>query len=129
MKLNNYEFYLEQVQNTNKETLLDDHTKNVQYYNANKDKFDNIFLKDESKWEEEAKKLIDGNVYLSSKWKISKIEKQQKELEDKLKEAELTFDEKTDINNKILELKKQVNDEIREIDKKISQDLSEIKSL
>lgn len=129
LDLKNYEYYFEQVHNTNKETKLDEHQKQVQYYNANKDRFDNIFLKSEDKWEEEAKEIIDGNVYLAHRWRIAKIEHEQKELDEKSSDAELTSDEKNDIQSKINELNTQIQNELRNIDKKISEDLAEINSL
>lgn len=119
----------EDVFNTEKETKLDNHEQIVQYYNANKDKFKNIFSQPEEKWEEEANKIIDGNVYLSHKWRIDKIENHITKLEDKLRSAEISDEEKKSIEEQISENENKLQDQSKELDKKIRQDLNEIESL
>lgn len=129
MKITSFEKHFENVHNTSKQAKLDDHQNKVQYFNANKSKVENIVLKPEDKWEEEARKIIDGNVYLNNYWNITKIQQQQKQIEEKLKNAELSQDEKRDMQTKIQELNKKISEEERQIQDKINKDLAEINAL
>lgn len=129
MKITPFEKHFENIHNTNKLAKLDDHQNKVQYFNANKSKIENIILKPEDKREEEARKIIDGNVYLNNYWNIVKIKQEQKEIEEKLKDAELSQDEKRDMQNKLQELTRKISDNEREIQDKINKDLAEINAL
>lgn len=134
MKFNNFNYYLNLIKenttlNSEKETKLEAYNKKLQIYNAKKNNFKSIFSQPQERWEDEAKKIIDGNDYLSMKWKLDKMEWSLNELDDKLKNGELTSQEKTDIQNQINDNKKQFNDNKKEIDNKIRQDLNVINNL
>lgn len=134
MKFNNFNYYLNLIKenttlNSEKETKLEAYNKKLQIYNAKKNNFKSIFSQPQERWEDEAKKIIDGNDYLSMKWKLDKMEWSLNELDDKLKNSELTSQEKTDIQTQINDNKKQFNDNKKEIDNKIRQDLNIINNL
>jgi len=136
--MKNFEYFLERVKarkineevfNTEKETKLKNHEQKLQYYNANKNKFKSIFSQSEDKWEEDAEKIINGNVYLSHMWRVNKIENNITKLEDQLRNAELSNEEKQDMENKIAENKDKLKEQEKELEKKIKDDLSEIENL
>lgn len=119
----------EETFNTEKETKLKAHEEEVQTYNANKTKFVNIFSKDEKGWEEEASKIIDGNVYLGIVWKMEKIKNNIKGLEDKLNDAEMSDEEKKSVEEQITDNKDKIQDQEKELNDQIGQDLNDINSL
>lgn len=131
--MKNFEHFLnkinEEVFNTEKETKLKSYEQKVQEYNAKKTKFTNIFTNDETRWEELAEKIIDGNTYLSSAWKIEKIKHNITKLEDKLRSAELTDDEKSGVEEQLKDNKDQIKKQQKELDEKIRLDLNDINSL
>ena len=61
--------------NSPKETQLKAHEALVSEYNSKKNSLNSITDKDRESWEDEAKKIINGNKYLAMYWKIAKIEK------------------------------------------------------
>lgn len=119
----------EETFNTDKETKLKAHEEEVQTYNANKNKFVNIFSTDENNWEGEAEKIIDGNVYLGQVWKMEKIKNSIKKLEDKLTDAEMSDEEKKSVEEQIKENDEKIKDQQKELDDLIRQDLNDINSL
>lgn len=132
--MKNFEYYLNKINeqdtfNTEKETKLKAYQKNVEYYNANKNKFINIFSKDENQWEKDAEKIIDGNTYLNSLWVIEKIKNNITKLENKLREAELSSEEKQSIEEQIQENTGKIKEQQKELDNKIRLDLNDINSL
>lgn len=131
--MKNFKYFLnkinEEVFNTEKETKLKSYEQKVQEYNAKKTKFANIFTNDETRWEELAEKIIDGNTYLSSAWRIEKIKHNITKLEDKLRSAELTDDEKSYIEEQLKDNKDQIKNQQKELDEKIRLDLNDINSL
>lgn len=131
--MKNFKYFLnkinEEVFNTEKETKLKSYEQKVQEYNAKKTKFANIFTNDETRWEELAEKIIDGNTYLSSAWRIEKIKHNITKLEDKLRSAELTDDEKSYIEEQLKDNKDQIKKQQKELDEKIRLDLNDINSL
>lgn len=131
--MKNFEHFLnkinEEVFNTEKETKLKSYEQKVQEYNAKKTKFTNIFTNDEARWEELAEKIIDGNTYLSSAWKIEKIKHNITKLEDKLRSAELTDDEKSGVEEQLKDNEDQIKNQQKELDEKIRLDLNDINSL
>jgi hypothetical protein len=134
MKFKNHQYYLNLVKenttlNTEKETRIELHQKQVQAYNAKKNNFKTIFSKPQENWEEEAKKIIDGNPYLSIQWKLVKTEKTMDELDTRLKSGELSNEEKTDTQNQINDLKKEINEIKKEIADKIKLDLNKLNQI
>lgn len=131
--MKNFEYFLnkinEEVFNTEKETKLKSYEQKLQEYNAKKTKFTNIFTNDETRWEELAEKIIDGNTYLSSAWRIEKIKHNITKLEDKLRSAELTDDEKSGVEEQLKDNKDQIKNQQKELDEKIRLDLNDINSL
>lgn len=132
--MKNFEYYLNKINeqdtfNTDKETKLKEYQKKIEYYNANKNKFINIFSKDESNWEKDAEKIIDGNTYLSSLWRIEKIKNNINKLENKLREAELSKEEKQSIEEQVSENAEKIKEQQKELDNKIRLDLNNINTL
>lgn len=129
--IKNFKLMLEDLEiNSDKEVTLKGYQEALQEYNANKEKFKAILLSNpQEKWEEEAEKIIDGNTYLGSHWKLSKIERFINEDEEKLKRSELTEEEKKEIQQKILDNKKELSIEQNNLSKKIREDLAEIQRL
>lgn len=129
IKYKSFELFLEEVStttNTDKETKLKDYTDKVNNYNAKKNNFKNILTKDQKVWEEEASKIIDGNIYLGAAWKIAKINKQIEEKNDKIKSGDLTQEEVRETQEKIKEYQKDLNDAQNDVKNKIRDDLKNI---
>lgn len=126
-----YTLFLEEVQNINsdKEVKLKDYQDELEYYNANKSKFLSILTtKAQDVWEKEANKIINGNSYLGSKWKIDKMTYSIKKDEDKIKSNELTDDEVKQVQQDIIENKKELSKLKQETEKKIREDLHDIQT-
>lgn len=116
--------------NSDKEVKLKDYQKTVQEYNANKEKFKSLLIsKTEDKWEEEAEKIINGNTYLGLQWKLAKVERNINVDEEKIKNSELTEEEKKEIQTRINDNKKQLSEEKNELSKQIRTDLAEINAM
>lgn len=134
MQFKSYNYYLRLVKenttlNSEKETKLEEYNNIVNYYNANKDKFKSIFSRQQETWEDEAKKIINGNEYLFMKWQLDKLEQTQLTSDEKLRTGKLTSDEKNNIRIEIQENKKKIDQLKREIDEKIRLDLNKINQL
>lgn len=130
--MKNYKLFLEEVQNINsdKEVKLKDYQDKLEYYNQNKDKFTSILTtRPEDKWELESNKIINGNIYLGTKWKIDKMDYLIKKDEDKIKTNELTTDEEKQVQIDINNNKKELQDIKQNFDKKIREDLIDLQRL
>lgn len=115
--------------NSTKEAQLDLYKKLVSTYNSKKSALESITSNDKEKWEEAAKKIIDGNKYLAMYWKIVKVKAYIREDELKLREGEtLTNDEKKEIQNDITDNNKKIQEITTNIQKSIQEDLAKIKS-
>lgn len=125
-----YELFLEDVNNSNseKEVRLKDYKNKINSYNSNKNKFKSILTKDVSVWEEEASKIIDGNVYLSSEWKIAKAQKHITDIETEIRSGELSKEEIKDNQNKLKELKSELSKDQQDLQKHIKDDLHKIQT-
>lgn len=130
--MKNYKLFLEEVQNINsdKEVKLKDYQDKLEYYNQNKDKFTSILTtRPEDKWELESNKIINGNIYLGTKWKIDKMDYLIKKDENKIKTNELTTDEEKQVQIDINNNKKELQDIKQNFDKKIREDLIDLQRL
>lgn len=125
-----YELFLEDVDNVNseKEVKLKDYKDKINLYNSNKNKFKSIFSKDSGVWEEEANKIINGNIYLSAAWKIAKAENNISETEEKIRSGELSKEEIKDLQDKLKIYKTELSKDNQEILKKIKEDLYKIQT-
>jgi hypothetical protein len=115
--------------NSNKEVKLKAYQEIIKNYNSRKESLKNIFSKSQDKWEEEAEKIIEGNVYLGLFWKLTKLTKIINDDEEKLKNSELTDIEKKEIQTRINDNKKKLSDDQNELNKQIREDLSDIQRL
>lgn len=130
--MKNYKLFLEEVQNINsdKEVKLKDYQDKIEYYNQNKGKFVSILTtRPEDKWELESNKIINGNIYLGTKWKIDKMTYLIKKDEDKIKTNELTTDEEKQVQIDINNNKKELQVIKQNFDKKIREDLIDLQRL
>ncbi len=130
--MKNYKLFLEEVQNINsdKEVKLKDYQDKIEYYNQNKGKFVSILTtRPEDKWELESNKIINGNIYLGTKWKIDKMTYLIKKDEDKIKTNELTNDEEKQVQIDINNNKKELQVIKQNFDKKIREDLIDLQRL
>lgn len=130
--MKNYKLFLEEVQNINsdKEVKLKDYQDKIEYYNQNKGKFVSILTtRPEDKWELESNKIINGNIYLGTKWKIDKMDYLIKKDENKIKTNELTTDEEKQVQIDINNNKKELQDIKQNFDKKIREDLIDLQRL
>lgn len=130
--MKNYKLFLEEVQNINsdKEVKLKDYQDKIEYYNQNKGKFVSILTtRPEDKWELESNKIINGNIYLGTKWKIDKMTYMIKKDEDKIKTNELTTDEEKQVQIDINNNKKELQIIKQNFDKKIREDLIDLQRL
>lgn len=130
--MKNYKLFLEEVQNINsdKEVKLKDYQDKIEYYNQNKGKFVSILTtRPEDKWELESNKIINGNIYLGTKWKIDKMTYMIKKDEDKIKTNELTTDEEKQVQIDINNNKKELQVIKQNFDKKIREDLIDLQRL
>lgn len=130
--MKNYKLFLEEVQNINsdKEVKLKDYQDKIEYYNQNKGKFVSILTtRPEDKWELESNKIINGNIYLDTKWKIDKMTYMIKKDEDKIKTNELTTDEEKQVQIDINNNKKELQVIKQNFDKKIREDLIDLQRL
>lgn len=115
--------------NSDKEVKLKAYQDMLQEYNTKKNNFKSILTtKGQDKWEEESARIIDGNSYLGTKWKLDKLEYNIQEDEEKLR-GELTDEEKTEIQQTINDNRKKLKEELDDLNKKIKMDLEEIKKL
>lgn len=123
-----FKFFLEQVQTTNsdKEVSLKDYQEKINYYNSNKGKFSSILSKEQTAWEVDAEKIINGNIYLGKYWKLMKIEKTIKNDEEKLNSQEITAEEKKEVQTNIQDNKRKLGEIKKELDDKIKEDLKNI---
>ena len=123
-----FKLFLEEVQtmNSDKEVRLKDYQEKINYYNNNKNKFNSILSKEQEKWEEEAQKIINGNIYLGKYWKLSKIEKNIKNDQEKVNSQEISLEEKQQIQKDIQDNNKKLTEIKKEIENKIKEDLKDI---
>lgn len=112
--------------NTDKEVKLKDYTTKVNDYNSKKNNFKNILTKDQKTWEDEAAKIINGNIYLDAAWKIAKTNKQIEDINNKIKSGELTKEEVREMQDKLKEYQDNLNKDQSEISTKIKKDLYDI---
>lgn len=112
--------------NSDKEVKLKDYQEKISKYNSDKGKFKSILSKDLKVWEQEAQKIIDGNVYLGGAWKLTKMQNQLDTQEEKIKSGDLTQEEIKEIQDKIKKQVVELNKEKQELNKKIKDDLTNI---
>ena len=132
------------VLNSDKDVKLTEYQDELKYYNTNKEKMKSLLLtKPEEKWEEEAKKIINGNTYLSMRWNIDKIERKIKNTEESLADLQktvsnpdLSAEEKTntevqmkDMNNDLSDIKKELQEKQKDLNDKIKDDINNINRL
>lgn len=119
----------EDIFNTEKQTKLDNHQQTVQEFNAKKNSFQRIFSQPQERWEDEANKIIDGNIYLQKQWQLSKIENDIRNIEDQLRKSELTKEEKDNLQERLNDNNKKLQETKKDLDNKIRQDLAEINAM
>jgi hypothetical protein len=127
-----FKMFLEAVQtmNSDKETRLKDYQDKVAKYNSDKGKFASIMSsKKQDQWETEAQKIIDGNVYLSAKWKLDKMQHSIKQDTDKLASSEVTADEKKQIQQDVNKNNQELSKSQHDLNNRISQDLRDLQKL
>ena len=132
------------VLNSDKDVKLTEYQDELKYYNTNKEKMKSLLLtKPEEKWEEEAKKIINGNTYLSMRWNIDKIERKIKNTEESLADLQktvsnpdLSAEEKTNtevqmkyMNNDLSDIKKELQEKQKDLNDKIKDDINNINRL
>lgn len=136
--MKNFNYYLKKVKeqkinedifNTEKQTKLDNHQQTVQEFNAKKNSFQRIFSQPQERWEDEANKIIDGNIYLQKQWQLSKIENDIRNIEDQLRKSELTKEEKDNLQERLNDNNKKLQETKKDLDNKIRQDLTEISAM
>lgn len=115
--------------NSNKAIALQEYEQDIKYYNSNKSKLEFLKNDDITKLEEEANEIINGNKYLGLYWKLVKLNKTVNEYEEKLKNSELTNDEKKTMQDDLREKVLDMNEAKKKLDDTIKTDLNEIKKL
>jgi hypothetical protein len=130
--MKNFKMYLEAVQimNTDKETKITGYQNKLKDYNDNKSKFDAIIsTKKQDQWEVEAAKLINGNDYLATAWKLAKMNSTLKTDTAKLSSPDVSADEKKQIQIDVNKNKQELAKEQQELNTKIQQDLRTLQQL
>lgn len=118
------------VLNSDKTTKLTGYENDMGYYNANKGKLLLLSQKPaDAKTEQDANKLINGNIYLGLAWKLYKMETTLKADEDKLGSNEISQPEKSQIQTNVNVNKQELNKVKKELDDKIRNDLGQIKKM
>lgn len=115
--------------NSDKALKIADYENDIKYYKTNQRKLESILSLDSEKWEEEANKIINNNKYMGIYWKLIKAQKQTSDMEEKLKNSELTEEEK---KNMSVEFKELQDNEIllkRQLETDIKKDIDNIKKL
>lgn len=115
--------------NSDKSVRLQDYENDMEYYKQNISKLESITGTDPKNWEEEASKIIQTNKYLGHHWKITKMEKKSKDVEERLKESELSEEEKKNLK---IELDGIDADKIlakRKLDEDIKEDIKTIEKM
>ncbi len=126
-----FELFLEEVntQNSSKEIKLKDYQDKVNNYNSKKNSFKPILVNKEQKdWEELASKIIKGNVYLGSAWKIAKITKQVEDATEKIKSGDMSSEEVKELQEKIKEYQAELLKTQTALNIQIKTDLQAIKN-
>lgn len=117
-----------QAENSEKLTRLEDYNDKLKYFNSNTSRLVTILSKPQEQWEEEAKKIINGNVYLSKQWGLTKAQKTIDDAQKKISSGDMTSEEVSDLNKKIATDKSELQKDKQELDKLIKNDLKEIQS-
>lgn len=118
------------VLNSDKTTQLTGYENDMGYYNSNKGKLLLLSQKAvDEKTEQEANKIINGNIYLGIAWKMYKMETALKGDEDKLGSNEISQPEKAQIQTNVNTNKQELNKVKKELDDKIRLDLGQIKKM
>lgn len=115
--------------NSDKALKIADYENDIKYYKTNQRKLESILSLDSEKWEEEANKIINNNKYMGIYWKLIKAQKQTSDMEEKLKNSELTEEEKKNMG---VEFKELQDNEIllkRQLETDIKKDIDNIKKL
>lgn len=80
--------------NSDKEVKLKKYQDTLKEYNSNKTKFVGILLSTKPEQQEQiANKIINGNPYLGTAWKLAKIENEIKVNQDKINKKDISADE------------------------------------
>lgn len=114
--------------NSDKEVKLKHYRDLISTYNSKKGSFRSILNKSQETWEDDAQKIIDGNTYLGSQWKLDKIDHYIKQDEERMR-GEVTQEEKKEIQEKINDNKKKLSEHKNELSEKIREDLNDINRL
>lgn len=131
-RVRSFEEILEAIQsmNSEKETKLKDYQDKVNYYNSNKNKFMSILRsKKQDIWEAEANKIIKGNVYLSKKWSLDKLQFSIEEDTKRMNSADYSADEEKEMKLKMDKNKLEFNKDKAALDKQIKDDLKALQAL
>jgi len=118
------------VLNSDKTTHLTGYENDMGYYNGNKGKLLLLSQKAvDDNTEQEANKIINGNIYLGIAWKLYKMETALKGDEDKLGSNEISQPEKAQIQTNVNTNKQELTKLKKELDDKIRLDLGQIKKM
>lgn len=116
--------------NSDKTTQLTGYENDIGYYNSNKNRLILLAQKPvDEKTEEEANKIINGNIYLGMAWKMNKMQTTMKADEEKLGSNEISSEEKKIIQTNVNTNKQDLMKIKKELDDKMSNDLGQIKKL
>lgn len=116
--------------NSDKTTQLTGYENDMGYYNTNKGKLILLAQKPvDEKTEEEANKIINGNIYLGMAWKMNKMQTSLTADQQKLGSNEISAEEKKIIQTNINTNKQNMMNIKKELDDKMSSDLGQIKKL
>lgn len=116
--------------NSDKTTQLTGYENDMGYYNSNKNKLLLLSQKAaDEKTEQEANKIINGNIYLGMAWKLYKMQTAMKADEEKLGSNQISSEEKSQIQTNINTNKTELAKVKKELDDKIRNDLGQIKKL
>lgn len=116
--------------NSDKTTQLTGYENDIGYYNSNKNRLILLAQKPvDEKTEQEANKIINGNIYLGMAWKMNKMQTTMKADEEKLGSNEISSEEKKIIQTNVNTNKQDLMKIKKELDDKMSNDLGQIKKL
>lgn len=129
IKYKPFNMFLEDVQNINSDSLvkLQDYKTKVDKYNTDKAKFKNILTtKKQEEWEKEANKIIAGNQYLGTAWKIAKLQNTVDVMNAKVRSNDLSDQEVREMQDDIKKQSAELAKERLEFQKRLKDDLTSI---